>query len=221
MQIVICCSGVPRFDAVKYLILLQVYLDQKTCDLHYNGFCNSVLWQLFHYVPLNIGGQRFWSHHYASHQAWLSVAFRQYAWRLCLATFLRGVRNAKHLAPCQRVLQLLSAKPLTSRNPLQPPHADSKLSETRMLQFQWGAHQMANKIFADVVLQHYQDGDIVWVQVRQLCALVIKIVHILVQSRAFCRCCVSMPSVPWEQGRSGAAALPGRRHCVGACEALH
>ena len=31
------------------------YLDQKTCDLHYNGFCNSVLWQLFHYVPLNIG----------------------------------------------------------------------------------------------------------------------------------------------------------------------
>ena len=44
--------------------------------------------------------------------------------------------------------------------------ADSKLSETRMLQFQWGAHQLANKIFADVVLQHYQDGDIVWVQVR-------------------------------------------------------
>ena len=23
-------------------------------DLHYNGFCNSVLWQLFHYVPLNM-----------------------------------------------------------------------------------------------------------------------------------------------------------------------
>ena len=23
-------------------------------DLHYNGFCNTVLWQLFHYVPLNI-----------------------------------------------------------------------------------------------------------------------------------------------------------------------
>eukprot|EP00887_Chlorella_sp_A99_P006844 scaffold2.g6844.t1 len=34
---------------------VPVYLDQKTCDLHYNGFCNSVLWQLFHYVPLNIG----------------------------------------------------------------------------------------------------------------------------------------------------------------------
>lgn len=72
-----------------------VYLDQKTCDLHYNGFCNSVLWQLFHYVPLNI---------------------------------------------------------------------DSKLSETRTLQFQWAAHQLANRLFAEVVLQHYQDGDIVWVQ---------------------------------------------------------
>lgn len=32
-----------------------VYLDQATVDLHYNGFCNTVLWQLFHYVPLNIG----------------------------------------------------------------------------------------------------------------------------------------------------------------------
>ncbi len=72
-----------------------VYLDQKTCDLHYNGFCNSVLWQLFHYVPLNI---------------------------------------------------------------------DSKLSETRTLQFQWAAHQLANRLFAEVVLRHYQDGDIVWVQ---------------------------------------------------------
>lgn len=72
-----------------------VYLDQKTCDLHYNGFCNSVLWQLFHYVPLNI---------------------------------------------------------------------DSKLSETRTLQFQWAAHQLANRKFAEIVLQHYQPGDIVWVQ---------------------------------------------------------
>lgn len=33
-----------------------VYLDQNVVDLHYNGFCNTVLWQLFHYVPLNIGG---------------------------------------------------------------------------------------------------------------------------------------------------------------------
>ncbi|WPT11748.1 Alpha,alpha-trehalose-phosphate synthase [UDP-forming] 1 [Picochlorum sp. SENEW3] len=72
-----------------------VYMDENTCDLHYNGFCNSVLWQLFHYVPLNI---------------------------------------------------------------------DSKLSETRTLQFQWQAHQLANKQFADVILKHYRPGDIVWVQ---------------------------------------------------------
>ncbi|KAK9830458.1 hypothetical protein WJX72_011880 [[Myrmecia] bisecta] len=74
---------------------LPVYLDPKTVDLHYNGFCNSVLWQLFHYVPLNM---------------------------------------------------------------------DSKLSETRTLQFQWAAHQEANRKFADTVFSHYEPGDVVWVQ---------------------------------------------------------
>lgn len=28
-----------------------VWLDPKLLDLYYNGFCNSVLWQLFHYAP--------------------------------------------------------------------------------------------------------------------------------------------------------------------------
>ena len=50
-------------------------------DLHYNGFCNSVLWQLFHYIPLNL---------------------------------------------------------------------ESKLSDTRTLNFQWEAHQEANRKFAEV-----------------------------------------------------------------------
>ena len=58
-------------------------------DLHYNGFCNSVLWQLFHYVPLNM---------------------------------------------------------------------DSKLSETRTLQFQWAAHQEANPRFAQVGAVPERDG---------------------------------------------------------------
>lgn len=58
-------------------------------DLHYNGFCNSVLWQLFHYVPLNM---------------------------------------------------------------------DSKLSETRTLQFQWAAHQEANRRFAQVGAVPELDG---------------------------------------------------------------
>ncbi|BDA46931.1 probable alpha,alpha-trehalose-phosphate synthase [UDP-for [Coccomyxa sp. Obi] len=74
---------------------VPVYLDPKVFDLHYNGFCNSVLWQLFHYVPLNM---------------------------------------------------------------------DSKLSETRTLQFQWAAHQAANQRFGEVVLQNYSAGDVVWVQ---------------------------------------------------------
>ncbi len=52
-------------------------------DLHYNGFCNSVLWQLFHYIPLNL---------------------------------------------------------------------ESKLSDTRTLNFQWKAHQEANRKFAEVLL---------------------------------------------------------------------
>ena len=31
-----------------------MHLGHVQVDLHYNGFCNSVLWQLFHYVPLNM-----------------------------------------------------------------------------------------------------------------------------------------------------------------------
>lgn len=33
-----------------------VYLDEKTTDLFYNGYCNSVLWQLFHYIALQQEG---------------------------------------------------------------------------------------------------------------------------------------------------------------------
>mmetsp|Transcript_34157 Transcript_34157/g.96798 ORF Transcript_34157/g.96798 Transcript_34157/m.96798 type:complete len:1143 (+) Transcript_34157:655-4083(+) len=31
-----------------------VFLTERHVDLFYNGFCNQVLWQLFHYVPLNL-----------------------------------------------------------------------------------------------------------------------------------------------------------------------
>lgn len=33
-----------------------------------------------------------------------------------------------------------------------------------LLQFQWAAHQSANQRFADIVLQNYSAGDVVWVQ---------------------------------------------------------
>ncbi len=61
-------------------------------DLHYNGFCNSVLWQLFHYVPLN---------------------------------------------------------------------TDTKLSETRTLQFQWNAYQDANRYtcWAGSIFDHIRNHD--------------------------------------------------------------
>ena len=31
---------------------VPVYLDQDAVELYYNGYCNNVLWPLFHYVPL-------------------------------------------------------------------------------------------------------------------------------------------------------------------------
>jgi len=31
---------------------IPVYLDEETIELYYNGYCNNVLWPLFHYVPL-------------------------------------------------------------------------------------------------------------------------------------------------------------------------
>jgi trehalose 6-phosphate synthase/phosphatase len=31
-----------------------VWIPKDTLDLYYNGFCNAVLWQLFHYVPVQM-----------------------------------------------------------------------------------------------------------------------------------------------------------------------
>lgn len=39
-------------------------------DLYYNGFCNSVLWQLFHYVPLNIDTFQKMAEHRAMQMQW-------------------------------------------------------------------------------------------------------------------------------------------------------
>jgi trehalose-6-phosphate synthase len=41
--------------------LLPVFLDDELAELHYNGFCNDILWPLFHYVPLPMyrpGGEK-------------------------------------------------------------------------------------------------------------------------------------------------------------------
>ena len=48
----------PEKDALEVELFNQncipVWLGKQIVDLHYNGFCNSVLWQLFHYVPLQM-----------------------------------------------------------------------------------------------------------------------------------------------------------------------
>ncbi len=48
--------GKERDEVTAMLVkegYLPVWLEAGLLDLYYNGFCNSVLWQLFHYVPLD------------------------------------------------------------------------------------------------------------------------------------------------------------------------
>ena len=47
----------PDRDALTQLLLrrgcLPIYLSRSEVDLYYNGYCNNILWPLFHYVPLS------------------------------------------------------------------------------------------------------------------------------------------------------------------------
>ena len=47
----------PDRDALTQLLLrrgcLPIYLSRCEVDLDYNGYCNNILWPLFHYVPLS------------------------------------------------------------------------------------------------------------------------------------------------------------------------
>jgi trehalose 6-phosphate synthase/phosphatase len=72
---------------------VPVFLDDATVDQYYNGYCNNVLWPLFHYIGL--------------------------------------------------------------------PQED-RLAATRSLDSQFRAYQHANKLFAKVVFEQYQEGDVVW-----------------------------------------------------------
>lgn len=80
-------------DLIKQLSsqdCIPVFLDANLTDLYYNGFCNNILWPLFHYIPL-------------------------------------------------------------------PLEAIQNLDE------QYSAYAQANQLFADVVLNEYRDGDLVWI----------------------------------------------------------
>ena len=43
-----------RAQLLEEHALMPVYLDEQLYELYYNGFCNDVLWPLFHYVPLQV-----------------------------------------------------------------------------------------------------------------------------------------------------------------------
>jgi hypothetical protein len=49
---------------------VPVWLEPQLLDLYYNGFCNSVLWQLFHYVPLNMDGWQRMTEHHTTQMQW-------------------------------------------------------------------------------------------------------------------------------------------------------
>ncbi|XP_045821718.1 alpha,alpha-trehalose-phosphate synthase [UDP-forming] 1-like [Trifolium pratense] len=79
--------------ALAEMRCIPVFLDEDIVNEYYNGYCNNILWPLFHYLGL--------------------------------------------------------------------PQED-RLATTRSFQTQFDAYKKANQMFADVVNQHYQDGDVVW-----------------------------------------------------------
>ncbi|XP_071920456.1 alpha,alpha-trehalose-phosphate synthase [UDP-forming] 1 [Coffea arabica] len=72
---------------------IPVFLDEEVVHQYYNGYCNNILWPLFHYLGL--------------------------------------------------------------------PQED-RLATTRSFQSQFSAYKKANQLFADVVNEHYEEGDVVW-----------------------------------------------------------
>ncbi|KAL3503068.1 hypothetical protein ACH5RR_037517 [Cinchona calisaya] len=72
---------------------IPVFLNEEIVHQYYNGYCNNILWPLFHYLGL--------------------------------------------------------------------PQED-RLATTRSFQSQFDAYKKANKMFADVVNEHYEEGDVVW-----------------------------------------------------------
>ncbi|CAI9088880.1 OLC1v1023330C1 [Oldenlandia corymbosa var. corymbosa] len=72
---------------------IPVFLDEEIVHQYYNGYCNNILWPLFHYLGL--------------------------------------------------------------------PQED-RLATTRSFQSQFAAYKKANKMFADVVHEHYEEGDVIW-----------------------------------------------------------
>nr|APR72757.1 truncated TPS1.1b [Actinidia chinensis] len=79
--------------ALAEKICIPVFLDEDIVHQYYNGYCNNILWPLFHYLGL--------------------------------------------------------------------PQED-RLATTRSFQSQFAAYKKANQMFASVVNEHYEEGDVVW-----------------------------------------------------------
>ncbi|KAK7399738.1 hypothetical protein VNO78_10927 [Psophocarpus tetragonolobus] len=79
--------------ALAEMRCIPVFLDEEIVNQYYNGYCNNILWPLFHYLGL--------------------------------------------------------------------PQED-RLATTRTFQSQFDAYKKANQMFADVVNEHYEEGDVVW-----------------------------------------------------------
>ena len=55
-------------DKLKALKSIPVFLNAEVCDLFYNGFCNDLLWPLFHYIPLPISAIKQHDKQFAAYQ---------------------------------------------------------------------------------------------------------------------------------------------------------
>ena len=134
-------------------------------DLHYNGFCNSVLWQLFHYVPLNIDSK-------LSETRTLQVPARRIipmlsqsdSYHLCLPVILTfHLPSASALITPGAIGQWVRATGASEAQPMMQVFRGESVWMC-VPQFQWAAHQAANQKFGEVVLRNYCAGDVVWVQ---------------------------------------------------------
>ncbi len=71
---------------------VPVFLDDDTVDQYYNGYCNNVLWPLFHYIGLSqedrLAGTRSLDSQFMAYknanQLFADVVFSQYQVQYCL-----------------------------------------------------------------------------------------------------------------------------------------
>lgn len=190
----------PDRDALAALLRQQgyapVWLEPALLDPYYNGFCSGVLWQLFHYVPLNPDGWQRMNEHHAAQMQWKvrgrgcslrrecrRAAARQRGASQVVWRFAQPTHHASCVCPTRVPGTHHYSAVLCSAAPAPPPsspHALPLLSRAPQ------AYQTANARFGEAVLGHYQAGDMVWVQDYHLMLLpeLLKQAHPKMKARA-------------------------------------